>query len=74
MKKFYKKQARDNIIYAIGDIHGCFNHLFNLLNVVKPDLDRHKLVFVGDYLDRGPESAKVVDFIINLKKNTILRI
>ena len=68
MKKFYKKQARDNIIYVIGDIHGCFNHLFNLLNVVKPDLDRHKLVFVGDYLDRGPESAKVVDFIINLKK------
>jgi len=68
MKRLLKKQVNENIIYAIGDIHGCFNHLINLLNLVKPDLNRHKLVFVGDYLDRGPESAKVVDFIINLKK------
>jgi serine/threonine protein phosphatase 1 len=56
------------MIYAIGDIHGCLNHLINLLNLVNPDLDRHKLVFVGDYVDRGPYSAGVVDYIIDLKK------
>lgn len=55
-------------IYAIGDIHGCFNHLINLLNLVNPDLDHDKLVFVGDYVDRGPSAAKVVEFIIDLKK------
>jgi serine/threonine protein phosphatase 1 len=56
------------MIYAIGDIHGCLNHLQELLNLVKPDLDRHKLVFIGDYLDRGPHSQGVVDCIIDLKK------
>ena len=56
------------MIYAIGDIHGCLNHLINLLDVVNPDLEQNKLVFVGDYLDRGPQSSKVVDFIIDLKK------
>lgn len=56
------------MIYAIGDIHGCLNHLNNLLNLVNPDLDRHKLVFVGDYVDRGPNAAGVVEYIIDLKK------
>ena len=56
------------MIYAIGDIHGCFNHLINLLDLVNPDLEKNKLVFVGDYLDRGPQASKVVDFIIDLKK------
>jgi serine/threonine protein phosphatase 1 len=55
-------------MYAIGDIHGCLDHLINLLDLVNPDLDRHKLVFVGDYLDRGPQASGVVDYIIDLKK------
>ena len=56
------------MIYAIGDIHGCLNHLINLLNLVNPDLEQHQLVFVGDYVDRGPNSKGVVDYIIDLKK------
>jgi serine/threonine protein phosphatase 1 len=56
------------MIYAIGDIHGCLNHLINLLNLVSPDLERHQLVFVGDYVDRGPHSSEVVEYIIDLKK------
>lgn len=56
------------MIYAIGDIHGCLGHLQDLLELVNPDLDKHQLVFVGDYVDRGPHSAGVVDYIINLKK------
>lgn len=56
------------MIYAIGDIHGCLSHLENLFDLVNPDLDQHQLVFMGDYIDRGPNSAGVVDFIINLKK------
>jgi serine/threonine protein phosphatase 1 len=45
------------------------SHLINLLDLVNPDLNQDKLVFVGDYLDRGPDAARVVDFIIDLKKN-----
>ena len=56
------------MIYAIGDIHGCFSHLIHLLDLVNPDLDNDKLVFVGDYVDRGPDASNVVDFIIDLKK------
>jgi serine/threonine protein phosphatase 1 len=55
-------------IYAIGDIHGCLNHLINLLDLVNPDLEQDKLVFVGDYVDRGPNASSVVEFIIDLKK------
>ena len=56
------------MIYAIGDIHGCLSHLEHLIELVNPDLDRHRLIFMGDYIDRGPHSAGVVDFIIDLKK------
>ena len=57
------------MIYAIGDIHGCRDLLEELLEVVNPDLDRHRLVFIGDYIDRGPDSRGVVEVILNLKKN-----
>ncbi|MBW1990690.1 MAG: serine/threonine protein phosphatase [Deltaproteobacteria bacterium] len=55
-------------IYAIGDIHGCLDQLKRLLKQVNPDLHRHRLVFIGDYIDRGPDSKGVVDYIINLRK------
>ncbi len=57
------------MIYAIGDIHGCLYHLEKLMDLVSPDLERHPLVFMGDYIDRGPKSAEVVEYIINLKKS-----
>lgn len=57
------------MIYAIGDIHGCLDHLEKLFDLVSPDLERHQLVFLGDYIDRGAKAAEVVDFIIDLKKN-----
>jgi len=50
--------------YAIGDIHGCYRTLVKLieenLKVQKDD----ELYFVGDYIDRGPESRQVVDYLI----------
>ncbi len=56
------------MIYAIGDVHGCLDHLKNLLDVVQPDLECHRLILLGDYIDRGPDSARVIDYIIDLKK------
>lgn len=50
-------------IVAIGDIHGCLKSLKALWN----KLDDHKdalHVFVGDYIDRGPDSKGVVDFLL----------
>ena len=42
-------------IIAIGDIHGCANALATLLEAIKPT-QQDTLVFLGDYIDRGPDS------------------
>ena len=50
---------------AIGDIHGCITALTALVNFVDLRSD-DTIVALGDYVDRGPDSRAVVDFIINL--------
>ncbi len=54
-------------IYAIGDIHGHLESLERLMEKIKPDLEKDQLVFMGDYIDRGPNSKGVVDYILRLK-------
>jgi serine/threonine protein phosphatase 1 len=54
-------------LYAIGDIHGSLDSLERLMDKINPDLTRDRLVFIGDYIDRGPEPKGVVDYIIRLK-------
>ena len=56
---------------AIGDIHGNLLALENLLDKVLPDLDKtDTLVFLGDYIDRGPETKRCVDLITSLRLNS----
>ncbi|MEJ5330023.1 MAG: metallophosphoesterase family protein [Desulfobaccales bacterium] len=54
-------------LYVVGDIHGCLGHLERLLEEVNPDLSRDRLVFVGDYIDRGLSSRGVVEYLVRLK-------
>ncbi|MBX2797284.1 MAG: metallophosphoesterase [Myxococcales bacterium] len=49
--------------FAIGDIHGELTQLRDLLARMGPFDADDTLVFLGDYLDRGPQSAQVVSFI-----------
>lgn len=51
--------------YAIGDIHGEYDLLQELLTKIK-DHGEGLLVFLGDYIDRGPKSAQVVGLVRNL--------
>lgn len=56
--------------FAIGDIHGETSHLFQLFSCF-PALDAEDtIVFLGDYLDRGPRSAQVVEFVRGLSGQT----
>jgi len=55
-------------IYAVGDIHGCLDQLEMLLDEVQPDLEKDILLFVGDYIDRGPDSRGVVDYVLGLQQ------
>ena len=52
--------------FIIGDIHGCLSMLKNLLDKIDwvPDTDR--LIFLGDYIDRGENPKGVVDYILSL--------
>lgn len=53
-------------IFVIGDIHGCYERLKTLLkklHIKNNDI----LIFLGDYIDRGTDSKKVVEEVINLK-------
>lgn len=55
-------------IYAIGDIHGRDDLLENLLGMIEADAQAYagalKLVFIGDYIDRGPASKAVIDRLL----------
>ena len=55
-------------IFAIGDIHGCYDRLKTLMDKIPIDLSRDTLVFIGDYIDRGPNSVEVVEYLMKLKK------
>lgn len=60
------------LVYAVGDVHGHLDALDPLIQTIAEDVlatrpaERPMLVFVGDYVDRGPSSAGVVDRILGL--------
>lgn len=56
-------------IYAVGDLHGRLDLLEEMLGLIKADaagasLDKLWLVYLGDYVDRGPDVRAVVDRLI----------
>jgi serine/threonine protein phosphatase 1 len=59
----------DELTYAIGDIHGCLDKLTALLDRCMQHADGRPatLVFLGDYIDRGPDSAGVIGTIMQLQ-------
>jgi serine/threonine protein phosphatase 1 len=54
-------------IFAIGDIHGCYDQMIDLLGRIPIDWRNDQLVFMGDYIDRGPKSFEVVEHLIGLQ-------
>jgi serine/threonine protein phosphatase 1 len=54
-------------IFAIGDIHGCHAKLIALLQRLPVDKATDVIVFLGDYLNRGPDSCKVLDTLLEIK-------
>jgi serine/threonine protein phosphatase 1 len=54
--------------FAIGDIHGCLDKLRKLLGLIDVDWENDTVVFMGDYIDRGPDSKRVVDYVLELRK------
>ncbi len=68
-----------NLVYAIGDIHGQAELLVPLVEDILGDIKdaRHQkpiIIFLGDYIDRGPKSRTVVDIILRLSKLPFVRV
>jgi len=62
-------------LYAIGDVHGCITQLDALFQEIYKDLQSrpvadHKIITLGDYVDRGPDSRAVLQFLIE-KRNAV---
>jgi serine/threonine protein phosphatase 1 len=54
--------------FAIGDVHGCYDQLRELIESKIRANAGDKIVFLGDYIDRGKKSKEVIDYIIGLNE------
>jgi serine/threonine protein phosphatase 1 len=59
------------VVYAVGDIHGRDDLLLRLHQSITADIDgrmsgrRAQVIYLGDYIDRGPDSKAVLDRLLN---------
>src|SRR3954454_16363405 len=65
-------------VYAMSDIHGCAHWLEQMFAVIDADMSNSRPfraieVFLGDYIDRGPDSRHTIDLLINRsrRRNTV---
>ena len=56
-------------LFVVGDIHGCLDELVRLLEAI-PAVAGDTIAFVGDYIDRGPDSRGVVDHLLAWRART----
>lgn len=57
--------------YVIGDLQGCFEPLQRLLNAIEFKSDCDQLWFVGDLVNRGPQSLECLRFVRDLADNAV---
>lgn len=68
------------IVYAIGDIHGCYEHAAALLEAIVADIVVAQpakpplLVFIGDYVDRGSRPFSVMTMLVWLARSAPLEV
>lgn len=58
-------------IIVIGDVHGCYAELLDLLDKLEPAKD-DRLIFLGDLVNRGPDSHGVVSLVRSLPNTVCL--
>lgn len=63
----------DELLFAIGDVHGRADLLEPLIDEIGREAGRAKrttAIFLGDYIDRGPTARQVIDRLIGLAEET----
>jgi serine/threonine protein phosphatase 1 len=56
--------------YVIGDIHGCLEELACLVDQIPIEKD-DRVIFLGDYVDRGPNSKGVISYLLDVEKRPV---
>lgn len=70
-----RSDTGDALVYAVGDVHGCYDLLTAMLRRIKDDAQEHArgrrpiLVMLGDYVDRGPHAARVMTALARLARH-----
>src|SRR6266700_1770784 len=59
--------------WIIGDVHGMLRPLVTLVNQVRKIDPQGRLIFVGDYVNRGPDARGVIDYLLELKDADFIR-
>jgi serine/threonine protein phosphatase 1 len=62
--------AKTEYIWAVGDIHGYASSLAVILNKIE-EFNTKRIIYVGDYIDRGPQPKEVIDLILEHKHEKI---
>ncbi len=57
----------ENRRWVIGDVHGCIKTLRGLIEDKIQPGRQDKIIFVGDYVDRGPDSKGVISYVMELR-------
>lgn len=60
--KIWDKEIKGKL-WAVGDIHGCYNLLLNRLNEIGFDFENDLLVAVGDLVDRGTQNIECIELL-----------
>ena len=57
-------------VLVVGDIHGMYEKLIMLMEKIQFDPEEDLLVFLGDYVDRGPDSVQCLQYVYDLQHSS----
>lgn len=58
-------------LIVIGDVHGCLSELQSLIHQINPR-DEDRVILVGDLVNKGPDSAGVLDYVIENRFRSVI--
>lgn len=72
---FEKGQVESmSFVYAIGDLHGKYDLLTEVMNYIDLEEKENTLYFLGDYIDRGEKSLETITYVRDLWENKPLQV
>ncbi len=76
--RFISQDEAPALVYAIGDIHGCYDAFCRLEDDILADINARGqgalIVVLGDFIDRGPESSRVIDRLLSKPPEGVTRL